>query len=156
MFMTPAAALSDVVLPAASYLEYDGIVLPPGKFVAKVQRKVTQIAEARSDHEIINEIATKLGLDLQDSGDGFWNAILKPVGLTFKEFKKMGRFSGDRPRYRTYEQNGFKTPSGKVEFYSNALKEVGLDPIPLYHELPETPRRSWPLFAIPVVDRYPV
>jgi anaerobic selenocysteine-containing dehydrogenase len=144
MFMTPTAALADVVFPAASYLEYDGIQMPPNGAVVQLQRKVAQIGECRSDHEIINGLAKKLGLEeyFWGSVDDFWDAILKPVGLTFKEFKKTGLFTGEEKRpnqYRRYEKNGFKTPSGKVELYSSRLKEWGFDPLPTYYELPETP-----------------
>jgi anaerobic selenocysteine-containing dehydrogenase len=144
MFMTPTAALADVVFPSASYLEYDGIQMPPNGSTLQLQRKVTQIGECRSDHEIINGLAKKLGLEeyFWDSIEDFWDAILEPVGLTFKEFKKIGLFSGEEEqpeRYRRYEQNGFRTPSGKVELYSDRLKELRFDPLPTYHEPPETP-----------------
>jgi anaerobic selenocysteine-containing dehydrogenase len=144
MFMTPTAALADIVFPAASYLEYDGIQMPPNGALVQLQRKVAQIGECRSDHEIINGLAKKLGLEeyFWDSIDDFWDAILEPVGLTFKEFNKIGLFTGKEKqpnRYRRYEQNGFKTPSGKVELYSSQLEEWGFDPLPKYHEPPETP-----------------
>ena len=144
IFMTPTAALADVVFPSASYLEYDGIQMPPNGSTVQLQRKVAQIGECRSDHEIINGLAKKLGLQeyFWDSIEDFWDAILEPVGLTFREFKKIGLFTGEekRPeRYRRYEQNGFRTPSGKVELYSDRLKELRFDPLPTYHEPPETP-----------------
>jgi anaerobic selenocysteine-containing dehydrogenase len=144
MFMTPTAALADVVFPVASYLEYDGIQMPPNAAVVQLQRKVAQIGECRSDHEIINGLAKKLGLEeyFWDSIDDFWDAILEPVGLTFEEFKKIGLFTGKEKqpeKYRRYEQNGFKTPSGKVELYSSQLKEWGFDTLPTYYEPPETP-----------------
>lgn len=41
--------------------------------------------------------------------------------------------------YRKYETEGFGTPSGKIELYSNRLKEAGFDPLPIYYEPPETP-----------------
>jgi anaerobic selenocysteine-containing dehydrogenase len=144
MFMTPTAALADVVFPVASYLEFDGIQMPPNGSLVQLQRKVAQIGECRSDHEIINELATRLGLAqyFWDSVDDFWDAILQPVGLTFNEFKKIGLFTARRKepgQYRRYEQNGFRTPSGRVELYSSRLKEWGLDPLPVYYEPPETP-----------------
>jgi anaerobic selenocysteine-containing dehydrogenase len=144
MFMTPTAALADIVFPVASYLEFDGIQMPPNGELVQLQRKVAQIGECRSDHEIINGLAKKLGLEeyFWVSIDDFWDAILEPVGLTFKEFKKIGLFTGKEEqsnRYRRYEQNGFKTPSGKVELYSSRLKEWGFDPLPAYYEPPETP-----------------
>jgi len=140
MFMTPTAALADIVLPSACYLEYDGIVMPPNSSLAQVQRKVVQIGECRSDHEILNELARKLGLYqyFWDSVDGFWDAILEPIGLNFDEFQRVGQISGIR-QYRKYQRNGFKTPSGKVELYSSHLEKQGLDPLPVYYELPETP-----------------
>ena len=144
MFMTPTAALADIVFPVASYLEFDGVQMPPNGAVVQLQRKVAQIGECRSDHEIINALAKRLGLAAYfwDSIDDFWDAILKPVGLTFKEFEKIGLFTGKEKqpnRYRKYEQNGFKTPSGKVELYSSRLKKWGFDPLPIYYEPPETP-----------------
>jgi len=144
MFITPTAALADIVFPAASYLEYNGIALPPMSRLAQIQQKVTQIGECRSDHEIINGLAIKLGLGeyFWDSIDDFWDAVLEPVGLTFEEFRKMGRFTGNENQpnqYRRYEQDGFNTPSGKVELYSNQLQDLGLDPLPIYYEPLETP-----------------
>ena len=98
MFMTPTAALADVVLPVASYLEFDSVVAP-ANVIAQVQQRVAQVGECRSDYEIISELARRLGL-----GEYFWDSleqamdyILKPVGLTFEEFKflveELGRWS---------------------------------------------------------------
>jgi anaerobic selenocysteine-containing dehydrogenase len=141
MFMTPTAALADVVLPVASYLEFDNIVAPPYYPIAQVQQKVAGIGECRSDYEIINGLAKKLGLEryFWDDSESFLDAILKPIGLTFDEFKKVGVITGQK-LYRRYEVNGFETPSGKVELYAGQLEEWGMDPLPTYHEPPETPR----------------
>ncbi|MBW2657413.1 MAG: molybdopterin-dependent oxidoreductase, partial [Deltaproteobacteria bacterium] len=38
-FMTPTAALADIVLPAATFLEYDSVVAPPYYPFAQVQQK---------------------------------------------------------------------------------------------------------------------
>jgi len=140
MFMTPTAALADIVLPVATYLEYDSIVAPPYYPIVQVQQKVAEIGECRSDYEILNGLGKRLGL-----GEYFWenveqclDAILKPAGLTFDEFRKVGVISGTK-QYRQYETKGFKTPSGKLEIYSGRLKEWGFDPLPVYNEPPETP-----------------
>ena len=141
MFMTPTVALADIIFPAASYLEFDGIQVREDGALAQLQRKVAQIGECRSDHEIINGLAEKLGLGeyFWNNIDDFWDAIVEPVGLTFEEFKKIGWFEKQPEQYKRYEQDGFKTPSGKVELYSSQLQERGLDPLPTYYEPPETP-----------------
>ncbi len=144
MFMTPTAALADIVLPAATYLEFDSIVTPPYSYpVTSVQQKVTRIDECRSDYEILSELAKRLGL-----GEYFWDkeeqcldTVLKPVGLSFDEFRKIGIIPGAK-QYRSYAKKKLETPSGKVEIYSNRLKEWGLDPLPAYYEPPETPYRD--------------
>jgi anaerobic selenocysteine-containing dehydrogenase len=155
MFMTPTTALADVVFPVCSFLEFDGINLLPHGALAQFQRKVAQIGECRSDHEIINGLAKKLELGeyFWDSIEDFWNYILEPTGLTFKKFKNMGQFTGKKrtKQYKQYEEHGFRTPSGKVELYSTQLEELGFDPMPVYHEPSETP------FSDPgLVKEYPL
>lgn len=144
MFMTPTAALADIVLPVATYLEFDGIVEPPYSLaVALVQQQVTRVGESRSDYEILRDLARKLEL-----GEYFWETeeqcldfILAPSGITFNEFKKIGVLDG-RKQYRAYHSQGFPTPSGKVELYSSQLKDWGFDPLPVYYEPPETPHSA--------------
>jgi anaerobic selenocysteine-containing dehydrogenase len=142
MFMTPTAAMADVVFPVASYLEFDGVHMNPPGTIARVQRKVAQIGECRSDHDIINDLAKKLGLEeyFWNSIDDFWDFILEPAGLTFEKLKKIDVFSGTNKvkEYKQYEKRGFKTPSGKVELYSKQFEALGFDPLPKYVEPPET------------------
>jgi anaerobic selenocysteine-containing dehydrogenase len=136
MFMVPTAVLADIVLPVCSYLEYDAVAGFPPLPVAQVQRKVAQIGESWSDLKITSELAKKLGLGKHfwDTEEQGWDELLKPLGITFNELKKVGTFSHS-PCYRNYR---FGTPSGKVELYSSKLAEWGFDALPVYHELPET------------------
>ncbi len=140
LFMTPTAALADIVFPSATYLEFDSIVNPPYYPIAQVQQKVVQIEECWPDFRILNEMAKKMGL-----GDFFWedersflDMILKPMGISFHEFREMGAVSGSTEYYH-YESKGFNTPSGKVELFSDRLREWGFDPFPVYREPQETP-----------------
>ena len=137
-FMTPTAELADIVLPAATYLEVNGVAFR-SPFV-HVRQKVTQIGEAWPDKKMINELAKKLGL-----GDYFWedvdealDLVLKPMGVTFEEFRNIGSFTAEK-KYKRHERDGFNTPSGKVEIYSSLFEKWGYDPIPVYCEPPETP-----------------
>ncbi len=41
--------------------------------------------------------------------------------------------------YQAYERYGFRTPSGKVELWSERVAEVGQDPLPAFLEPAESP-----------------
>lgn len=151
-FMTPTAELADIVLPAATWLEMDylgdfwkrhGRLLP--------RRKVVQIGECRSDHEMLNDLAQRIGQGEYwwDTFEGGLDYILKPMGLTWQEFKKMDCIRGE-VRYRKYREGGFSTPTGKFELYCTSLERMGCDPLPQYREPPESPVSTPQLY-----EKYP-
>ncbi|MEW6669586.1 MAG: molybdopterin-dependent oxidoreductase [Thermodesulfobacteriota bacterium] len=140
LFMTPTAELADFVLPVASSLEFDDIVVAHG-LLAHIQPKVAEpVGESWTCYRILSELAKRLGLDkcFWKNEEDALDAILKPSGLTFQEFKKKGALFGKR-QYKEYESNGFLTPSKKVEIFSSQLKASGFDPLPTFYEPPETP-----------------
>ncbi len=152
LFMTPTAELADIVLPAATYLEFENVVAATHSSLIQMQRKVVEIGECWPDYRIINRLAEKLGLHeyFGDDEEQFLDTLLEPGGLTFSEFKKLGTLPCVK-EYRKHETTGFATPSGKVELYSERLKEWGCDPLPIYYELPET------LYSAPELAReYPL
>jgi anaerobic selenocysteine-containing dehydrogenase len=140
-FMTPTAELADIVLPAATWLEMDyigdfwkrhGYILP--------RRKVIQVGECRSDHEMLNDLAHRIGQG-QYWWDNFEQAldyILHPMGLTWNDFKKMNYIRGDMKYYK-YKEKGFSTPTRKLELWSTILEKMGYDPLPQHREPPESP-----------------
>jgi anaerobic selenocysteine-containing dehydrogenase len=90
-------------------------------------------------------------------GDFFWNdeasafdEVLKPLGKSYKDLSKSGALHADI-NYRKYATGGFNTPSGKVELYSEQLKEMGIDPLPTYEEPQNTP-----LSASDLLKEYPL
>jgi anaerobic selenocysteine-containing dehydrogenase len=154
-FLTPTAEMADIVLPVATYLETDSIhecaVVP----VVSIIQKVAQVGEAWSDLKIYNELAKRMGM-----GASFWNSesdtldyLLQPSGVKFEEFRKIGILCVEK-EYRNYETKGFETPSNKVEIYSSQLEQGGFDPLPVFHEVPESPfspsefTRKYPLVLI--------
>jgi anaerobic selenocysteine-containing dehydrogenase len=151
-FMTPTAELADIVLPAATWLEMDYI----GDFWKRhgrllPRRKVVQIGECRSDHELLNDLAHRIGQGEYwwDDFEGGLDYILKPMGITWQEFKKMDCIRGE-VKYRKYREGGFSTPTGKFELYCTSLERMGCDPLPQYREPPESPVSTPQLF-----ERYP-
>lgn len=142
LFMTPTAALADIVLPAASYLEFDAVVSPPySNAMVVAQQKMVRVGECRSDWEILAGLAEKLGLSELFGGteEDLANLILKPAKMTFKELReRVGGVAGTM-KYKEYEQSDFPTQSGKVEIYSSILEGWGYDPLPTYREQAESP-----------------
>jgi len=150
-FMTPTAELADVVLPAATWLERNDIA-DSGytNYVAARKQVVPPIGECMDDKEIVVKIAERFG-----QGDKIpWKKTeelldlrLKPMGIDFKEFSRRSLVV-EPLRYHKYEQNGFNTPSKKVELYSEKLKKFGYDPLPYYRENPFTPENSPEVYKV--------
>jgi anaerobic selenocysteine-containing dehydrogenase len=144
LFMTPTASLADIILPGASYLEADAVIVGSsghGDTFIKAQQKVAQIGECRSDLEIAISLAGSLGL-----GKYFWKDLhvyldeyLKDSGITFEELRRHSCIISSGMKYRKYLKNGFNTPSGKVEIYSSLCEKWGYEPLPVYHEPKDTP-----------------
>ena len=140
-FMTPTAELADIVLPASTWLEMDyvgdfwkrhGYILP--------RRKVIQVGECRSDHEMLNDLGHRIGQG-QYWWDDFEQAldyILHPMGITWNDFKKMNYIRGEVNYYK-YKEKGFSTPTRKFELSSTVLEKLGYDPLPQHREPPESP-----------------
>jgi anaerobic selenocysteine-containing dehydrogenase len=140
-FLTPTAELADIVLPAATWLEMDyigdfwkrhGYLLP--------RRKVIQVGECRSDHDMLNDLAHRVGQGQHwwDSFEGGLDYILAPLGISWRDFKQMDYLRG-AVRYFKYREKGFSTPTGKFELASTLLEKWGYDPLPRFREPPESP-----------------
>lgn len=139
-FMIPTAQVADIVLPCGTFLEIDNIHQNDFSTNVSIVQKVAQIGERRSDYEILKELGKRLGLEeyFWDTNEGVLDFALKPVGLTFKEFRKIGLLPG-RKQYKHYLKDGFHTPSKKIEIFSKRLQEWGFDPLPTWREPPESP-----------------
>jgi anaerobic selenocysteine-containing dehydrogenase len=148
LFMTPTAQMADILLPASSWLENDEVADIHMGWCVLIRQKVAEIGECRDDKQILFDLAHRLGLD----EDFPWKDVreycdwtLAGAGLTFEEFKELGILTG-KMRYRKYEQDGFATPSGKVELRCSTLESMGYDPLPYYREPPESPYSTPDLF----------
>jgi anaerobic selenocysteine-containing dehydrogenase len=109
-----------------------------GAFVALRQQVVEPPGECRSVFEVEYEVAQKLGLDQLypwKTTEEWIDHKLKPSGIDFNHLKDNPITYLTPPLgYRKYMQEGFKTPSGKVEFSSQELKAMGHNALPEYRE----------------------
>jgi anaerobic selenocysteine-containing dehydrogenase len=162
LFMTPTTQLADVVLPAASFLEKDGV----RSWWVPLQsiNKAMSVSECKPDVEINFELAKRFDPNFRWSTiHDLFDEIIKPSGMTFKELQEKGwafppeghpsapyhRF--EKGLLRSDGKAGFQTPSGKVELYSSLREEWGLEPIAHYEEPPFTPISQPALY-----EKYPL
>ncbi|HEX2912133.1 MAG TPA: molybdopterin-dependent oxidoreductase [Chloroflexia bacterium] len=149
LFMNPTAELADLVLPVASAFEREALKLgfegseEAQSLVQLRQRVIEPRGEARSDTEIIFDLACRLGL-----GEHFWNGDieaayryqLQPSGVSLEELREKpeGVRVTLQTRYRKFAERkdgafqGFATPSRKIELYSEQLLKHGYPPLPDY------------------------
>ncbi len=145
IFMTPTAALADVVLPAASNLErteprlYMHIKGPGGTLMDTSTRAAVQIAERRSDWDFFADLAQALGLgDRYGTPEDIASEALSTFGMSWPELQEHDYVTVPIA-YRKYEREGFGTKTGKFELWSTQLEEWGYPPLPVYEEPAESP-----------------
>jgi len=161
-FLNPTAQYADIVLPAATSWEREGLRTGFDTSLASMKRLqlrpavVAPIGEARSDTDIVLGLAERLGMSEQFFGlsaDVGHDAVLAPAGLTVAQLRASPggvELAGEVP-LMAYAQEvdgadgkraaGFATPSRRVEIYSETLLSHGIAPLPVLEEtdLPQAP-----------------
>jgi len=149
LFMTETAALADYVLPAASFLERSEIHTHHEIGVVTLTAGVGRQPEVQTEYEFWRDLARRLGageyFPWEDDGElNRW--LLEPAGVTLEhlEAHPEGVVYGSPPVDAEIER--FPTPSGKVEFVSTHLAELGYDALPKYRRPAyiETPDPAYP------------
>ena len=158
LFMTDTAKLADLVLPVCSSFERSELKFYMEQYVIWTQPAIAPLGESRPDSDIIFDLATRLTPEdaiMQLGYEASLDWILKPSGLTIAELSQYpaGYALQDvkMPPYQKYLQEGFATPSGKMEFRSNILADAGIDPLPRFEE----PKLS-PVSAPKMARKYPL
>ena len=153
--MTETAKLADIFLPATAFLErkvlrdYSTKGLP---LITLSNKVVEPPAACPEDWQLWAELSRKMGyadyFPWQDT-DELFAYLLKPSGITLEQLEQNpgGIFYGDYDHRRKYEEEGFNTPSGKVEIFSPTLAAYGYDPLPTFTPL-EKPSEQYPFTLI--------
>jgi anaerobic selenocysteine-containing dehydrogenase len=151
-YITETAALADIILPIATYLESWGIDSSPAlgliPFVALQQPIIRPYANTVPMSDICIELAHRIGGGLQryfkfNSTEGYIKKVVSGIeklekagGLKYLKENGVWFDSNAKAKYRSYESKGFNTPSGKIEIYSERLKRRGFHPHPTYEPVP--------------------
>jgi anaerobic selenocysteine-containing dehydrogenase len=148
-FMSVTAQYADIVLPAATYLETEDFFRAYGTYYMQYsQRAVPPQGEARSNLKLAQALAQRMGLT-----DPVFR-MSEPEILRELFRGATGRAAMDPDTVRDAgpisigpkEGQEFRTPSGKLEFYSETLAKQGLHPMPDWQPDPAEPQQpQWPL-----------
>ncbi|MDR2606041.1 MAG: molybdopterin-dependent oxidoreductase [Oscillospiraceae bacterium] len=164
----------DILLPAAMSYERSAPLTFNGRKIFLREPIIKPRGEARSDYRICCDIGVALGYGEEFFGGGE-NAdeecireVLRTLGgsktVTLEELRAASPDGvvipiRGGPKFKKWElgllrkdgKPGFETPSGKVEFASEVLRENGLDPLPRYRE----PVYS-PISTPEIAERFPL
>jgi anaerobic dimethyl sulfoxide reductase subunit A len=170
LFMTPTARYADIVLPTTSMAERSDLTRPwpSGPYFGYMNKAIEPIGECKHDITIAEELAEKLGIedfkhyDEERQLKRFWRGTtdIKKHVTDYEKYKEDGiwRVELDEPyvafkkQIEDPENNPFKTPSGKIEIFSQRIADINdpnLPPIPKYLS-------TWEDRFDPLIEIYPL
>ena len=144
LFETDTARYADIVLPATSQLEHVDLHKPYGHLTLQYNTPaIAPQGEARSNWDVIRALAAAMGFEeswLQDDAEAVIREVLtataahtkRIAGISLEILQQTGEFPlsiADEERI-PFADGIFRTPSGKVEMYSEQARMQGYDPVP--------------------------
>jgi anaerobic selenocysteine-containing dehydrogenase len=160
-FQTDTADWADIVLPATTQLEHWDVHLSYGHHYVTLNRPaVAPVGESKPNSEIFRLLAAKMHITHEAMRDDDVTIIKQALasgkdklkGVTFGKLLEKGwvRLNVPRP-YLPFAKGEFLTPSGKCEFVSERMKELGFDALPQF-----TPPREFPEEVPELAARFPL
>jgi molybdopterin guanine dinucleotide-containing S/N-oxide reductase-like protein len=158
-FLTDTTDYADIVLPATTFFEHKDLQKAYGHYYLQVsQQAIAPLGECRSNVELFRALAERMGFEEEcfqqsvdtmidvalDSRDPWMEGLDRErlerqshLRLNFHAAKDAGKASPEPAEgsahaaqaFLPFAEGNFRTPSGKAELYSEALKAQGLDPV---------------------------
>ena len=143
-FMTETAQMADIVLPATTFLEHDDIYTAGAHTYLQIAPKVIEpIGEARSNHDVLAELACGLGARHAGFEISAWEMIDRTIAAsgygTAEEFARKRWIDCQQDFETSHFLNGFPHADGKFHFAPD-WKLIGpnhaiMPPLPDYHAI---------------------
>ncbi|WP_102818090.1 molybdopterin-dependent oxidoreductase [Clostridioides difficile] len=138
MFMTDTATLCDMFIPCTNTLESEDIIYSSmtNPYITYNERAVKPAHKLMDEYYFFMELAKKMGLN--DYPFVEKRTYLEKVIEPLKRFDKNLDIEKLKNNYFTihnlvaWEDKKFETPSGKYELYSESIKNLGINPTPVY------------------------
>ena len=137
LFQTDTADFADVVLPAASFLEFDDLVAPYFQLMLSAQVKAAEpLGEALPNQEIFRRLARAMGYtepELYESDAEIIATVLRASGLVedFAALAARGSVPVSAEPRIQFADLTFPTPSGRIEIASARAEADGHPRVPL-------------------------
>ncbi|BCL79936.1 molybdopterin oxidoreductase [Ktedonobacteria bacterium brp13] len=144
LFETDTARYADIILPATSQLEQVDLHKPYGHVSLQYNNAAIEpLGEARSNWDVLRALAARMGFTeswLQDDAEAVIRDVLEASraknpalqAITLEDLQREGTLQLPFPENERvpFADGHFRTPSGKVELYSEQAAAKGYDPIP--------------------------
>ena len=125
-FLTDTALAAHVVLPTTTMLEDDDLVGAYGHHgLGEVRPVAARPGDVRTDHEIVQALASRVGLgeDFSEDAEAWKRRILAKSGIPLEKFRE-GYPRNPFAAKVLFADRKFRTPSGKV----NLVRDVEVEP----------------------------
>jgi anaerobic selenocysteine-containing dehydrogenase len=146
LFMTDTAKMADIILPGTTFLERQDLLDYRNRgfpIIVRTDKAIEPVGNSREDWKIWAELGRKMGYGEYfpwKETDELFAYLLEEAGISLDQMKQNpGGFPYAEQKYQKYLENGFNTPSGKVEVSSELMKQHGYDPLPTFMEPAESP-----------------
>lgn len=136
LFLTDTVDYADVVLPAASFLEFDDLVLSYFNLTVSAQCKTMEpLGEALPNQEIFRRLAKAMDFDeaeLFEPDRVILDSLLQSTGIEmdFAALARVGTVDWSPQPVVQFANRTFPTPSGKIEVSGTRFVTAGLPSAP--------------------------
>ena len=142
-FFTDTTDYADIVLPATTFFEHEDLQGAYGHyFLQKSDQAIDPLGECVSNVDLFRRLAERMGFEeacFRDSIDEMidqaldsqnpWLRGIDRARLSQENHVRLEFGGMPDESFLPFKAGGFRTPSGKAEFYSESLKREGLDPV---------------------------
>jgi thiosulfate reductase/polysulfide reductase chain A len=154
--MSETALMADYVVPGTNYLERYELLPQWVTFpvVALRQPVVPPLFGQKPEYEFVKDLALQLGYSVYPFNVTYErfmdDALQAGLGFGLADLKAMpgATWIGGATEYHKYQTSGFATPSKKFEFYSQDMKNKGLNPLPDFVPTEDRPSSAYPFHII--------
>ena len=136
LFATDTADYADIVLPAASFMEFDDIVMSYFNLGVSVQAKLEEpMGDALPNQEIFRKLARAMGFEepeLFEPDTAIIEQVLSSLGVAggFQALAEAGTLAVFEEPLLQFADLSFPTPSGRIEIASARAEAHGLPRVP--------------------------